>query len=333
MGMIDSSWRVLVTGGVGFIGYHTAARLKGSGADVTVVDNFCADPGYDPKVKRDRANELTKLGVHVLEQDVEDRVRLNQLFAEKKFTHVVHLAGHGNVGQSLNDPALYMGTNVVGCFNVFDAGRLSTSPDARPVVVFATSSSVYGDENTLPFSEDEQPKPMSWYGETKLIDERIARQFHRQWGMPSIGLRFFTVYGPWGRPDMAVWKFADKMTKGEEITLFQREGVVAERDFAYIDDIVDGVVASLLKAKTLGAAIINLGSKKSDSVKDLVDSLAKNLNCTPRIKYAPLPSTDPVKTCAKMDKARQLLGVVPQVTLEAGIARFAPWFKEYIASR
>ena len=334
--MEASSWRVLVTGGAGFIGFHTAKRLKEGGAEVTVVDNFCAD--YDPKLKWDRAAELAERHIPILEMDVEDTARLKQLFDEKKFTHVVHLAGHGNVGQSLKDPALYMHTNVDGCFNVFEAARTHSSANAPIVTVFATSSSVYGDANTLPFSEDEVPQPMSWYGATKLIDERIADQFYKQWKMPSVGLRFFTVYGPWGRPDMAVWKFADRMTKGEGITLYQRDGVVAERDFAYIDDIVDGVAASLSKAPKLcppeearrrTSPIINLGSRKSDSVKDLVACLGKNLGCIPRVTYAPLSDTDPIKTRAKIDRAREWLGVEPRVPLEEGVSRFAAWFQKY----
>jgi UDP-glucuronate 4-epimerase len=318
---------VLITGGAGFIGFHTASRLKADGCDVTVIDNFC--PDYNPQLKRDRAAVLKELGIAVVEQDVEDTAALNKLFDVKKFTHVVHLAGHGNVRQSKCDPSLYMRTNVDGCFNVFEAARTHSSPEHRIPIVFATSSSVYGDKNTLPFSEDEQPVPMSWYGETKKIDEQIAHQFYRQFGMPSVGLRFFTVYGPWGRPDMAVYLFADKMKRGDEITLFRRDGVTAKRDFAYVGDISAGIRSALFKAKALGHEIINLGNNRADSVEDLVRFEEEAFGCTAKLTYGELPDTDPIETRAKMDKAERLLGFVPTVALAEGIKAFAQWHKEY----
>ena len=323
---------ILVTGAAGFIGFHTAKRLKEKGHQVIGLDNFC--PDYDPQLKRDRAAELIRMDVPVLERMVEDGEFLKQVVKEYSITHIVHLAGHGSVRKSWEDPASYIQTNFIGFFNILEAVRANFSPSSPIVTVYASSSSVYGEDAPLPFSEKTPTNsPMSPYGATKKCDELLAYPYYHKYGMPLIGLRFFTVYGPWGRPDMASYSFAEKIVNEEEILLYEKGDLIVKRDFAYIDDIVDGIEAALFRGKDIGYAVVNLGNNQPVAVEELVRCLEKSLGRRARLKRAPLPDTDAAETCADLEEAKRLLGFAPKVALAEGIDRFAQWYKGYRTTR
>ena len=331
-----SSQAILVTGAAGFIGMHVAKRLQEDGHRVIGIDNFC--PSYSSlgtevagaedslqKLKRARQAELRRIGITVLEQPVEDTPLLKKLIDEHKITHIVHLAALGAVRESKDHPTEFIRSNISGFLSVLEAVR-QINPSI--VTVYASSSSVYGEGATIPFTEgDLGGSPMSLYGITKKDNEDLAHLYHRQYKMPLMGLRFFTVYGPWGRPDMSYSLFADKMAKGETIKLFEKDGVVASRDFTYVDDIVDGIVAAVFRANA--DDIVNLGNNRPESVEHLVECLEESLGYTAKRERAPLPETDPLETGADIQRAKQLLGFSPKTSLKEGIAKFAQWYKGY----
>lgn len=244
--------RVLVTGAAGFIGFHSASRLASLGAQVVGIDDF--NGYYSPELKRARALKLkTTWGVNVVDGDVCDAEKLSGLFKQFKPTHVLHLAAQPGVRYSLKHPQVYVRANMQ-CFvtlletmvapSSFTAAKRGEAAPELPYLVYASSSSVYGANSKVPFAEsDTADRPANLYGATKRANEQTAFAYHQLFGLRSVGLRFFTVYGPWGRPDMAVYSFANAMEAGKPITLFN--GGAMRRDFTYVGDIVDGIVKVL----------------------------------------------------------------------------------------
>ncbi|MBL8800576.1 MAG: GDP-mannose 4,6-dehydratase [Planctomycetes bacterium] len=306
--------RILVTGGAGFIGSHTVERLLARGDQPVVLDNF--NDFYDPAIKR--ANVARFASVPVVVGDIRDKALVDSLFAEQRFDGVIHLAAMAGVRPSVQDPLLYEDVNVRGTMVLLEAAR--RQPGLR--FVFASSSSVYGARDRSPFREDDDiPRPVSPYAATKRAGELIAYTYHHLFAVPVACLRFFTVYGPRQRPEMAIAKFSAAIERGEPIP-FYGDGST-RRDYTYIDDIVDGVVAAYDRCQ--GYEIFNLGESATTSLSELVDGLARALGREARLDRQPLQPGDVPLTCADVSKAVRLLGYAPKVGVDEGLRRYVAW--------
>jgi UDP-glucuronate 4-epimerase len=315
-----------VTGAAGFIGFHTALKLAARGDMVTALDNFNAY--YDPKLKRDRIRHL--LGqhpeVHIVEQDLVDGQGLDNLFAEHNFTHVLHLAAQAGVRHSLTHPHDYIGSNCVGFLNILESVRHHRP--SPPVFVYASSSSVYGLGCAVPFHESMRvDSPASLYAATKRSNELMAFTYHHLYGISVTGLRYFTVYGPWGRPDMAYFSFAKAMHSGRPIVLYRSGTEEPARDFTYIDDAVDATIAALDCA--YACEIFNIGNHQMEPLSALVEALEKEFAMVAQKQYAGLQPGDVLATYADISRARELLGYQPKTSIHEGIHRFAKWYRWY----
>lgn len=312
---------ILITGAAGFIGSHLLERLRREKRDVVAVDNF--DPYYDAAVKR--ANLQAAGPVEFHELDICDYAALEGLLKRKDFDLVVHLAARAGVRASLEHPALYQRLNVSGTLNILEACRRF----GIPRLVFASSSSVYGAART-PFREsDETITPLSIYGATKLVCEHYCRVFHKLFDLRVTILRFFTVYGPRQRPDMAFPKFARAMLRGEPIPVFGAGKTL--RDYTYISDIIDGVAAAIDRDEPY--AIYNLGNSSPVPLKDVIRALENNLGRKAKIKRLPEQTGDPKVTFADISRAKKNLGFKPCVPFDEGIRRFAEWVARDITLR
>ncbi|MFN3961035.1 MAG: NAD-dependent epimerase/dehydratase family protein [Parvularculaceae bacterium] len=313
--------RILVTGAAGFIGAATCEALLRRGDTVVGVDNL--NDYYPPALKRARLDRLTPqahFSFHAV--DIADHEALLRA-AAGLFDLIVHLAAQAGVRYSIENPFAYSRANLEGHLSVMELARKI----AVPHFVYASSSSVYGANSKVPFSEEDRTdEPVSFYGATKKANEAMSAAYARLYAIPMTGLRFFTVYGPWGRPDMAYLIFAEKMLKGEPIEIFN-EGRMA-RDFTFIDDIVDGVLAAA--AHPPGEAdhfhrLFNLGNDRPEELMTLVALLEKELGVAARKTFKGMQKGDVERTWADISKARRLLGYAPKVTLAEGIARTIAW--------
>ena len=312
--------RILVTGGAGFIGSHTTERLLARGDDVVVLDNF--NDAYDPAIKR--ANAAALSGTRIVTGDIRDRELVRKLFAEGRFDAVVHLAAMAGVRPSLLDPLHYEDVNMRGTMTLLEEAR------ARRGLrfVFASSSSVYGARDKVPFSEaDDIPHPVSPYAATKRAGELMCYTYHHLFGVPVSCLRFFTVYGPRQRPEMAIAKFTRSILDGEPIPFFGDGST--RRDYTYVDDIVDGVVAALDRCS--GYEIYNLGESATTSLSELVDALAKAIGKPAILDRQPNQPGDVPLTCADVSKARAQLGYEPRTPVSVGLARYVAWYRQQLA--
>lgn len=311
---------VLITGGAGFIGSHLARRLLGRGDRVTVLDDF--NDFYDPaRKRRNVAPLLGRDDYRLVEGDIRDAELVDRLFREGRFDGVVHLAARAGVRPSLREPILYEDVNCIGTLRLLEAAR-HHGPDR---FVFGSSSSVYGINTKVPFSEsDEVNQPISPYATTKRAGELLCFNYHHLYGMRTSCLRFFTVYGPSQRPEMAIHKFTDLLARGEAIPMYGDGS--SRRDYTYVDDIVDGIVASLDLSP--GFEILNLGGAETTSLRELVETLASELAVTPRIDYLPDQPGDVPITYADVSKAHRLLGYSPKVPIREGLRRFVAWYRE-----
>ncbi|HXA21872.1 MAG TPA: NAD-dependent epimerase/dehydratase family protein [Acetobacteraceae bacterium] len=317
----------LLTGVAGFIGYHVAEALLECGERVIGVDNL--NPYYDVRLKQARLGRLEgRRGFTFCRADVADREAIHDLVScYKDIGVVVHLAAQAGVRHSLVDPYAYVQTNVMGHLVMLEAARLL--PGLRHLV-YASSSSVYGANSALPFREtDRVDTPLSVYAVTKRADELMSHAYAHLYGLPQTGLRFFTVYGPWGRPDMAYYGFAKAIAVGEPITVY--EGGRLRRDFTYIDDIVAGVVGCLDHPPVgpLPARVLNIGNHRSEAVSTLVALLEQSLGRRAILRDAPRPAADVQETFASVDAIAALAGFAPATTLADGIPRFVAWFKAW----
>lgn len=310
---------ILVTGAAGFIGSHVSEALLRRGDQVVVVDNF--NTFYDPQLKRRNSTSLSEYSGFSLEElDICNEQGLQALFNRYSFDAIIHLAAWAGVRPSIVNPQIYVDVNVRGTLNLLELARQKNISR----VVFASSSSVYGGRTTAPFLEtDLVDHPISPYAATKKAGEVLAYTYHHLYGMDISALRFFTVYGPRQRPEMAIHKFATMLARGETISLYG-DGSTA-RDYTYIDDIVQGVVAALDKNR--GYEIYNLGESQTTRLDDLVKMLGKALGIEPKFQYEPEQPGDVPLTFADITKAREKLGYAPTVSIEEGIKRFAEWFK------
>merc|ERR1712226_744901 len=299
-----------VTGTGGFVGYHVALFLRRRGDGVLGLDNF--NSYYPVSLKRARAASLEAAGVVTLDADLNDAQTLRRAFDLCKFTHVLNLAAQAGVRYATKDPDSYVASNVAGFTTLLEVVK-STTP--MPSVVYASSSSVYGLNTKVPFSEqDVVDQPASLYAATKKSNEMLAHTYCHIYGMAVTGLRFFTVYGPYGRPDMAAFAFANKIMKGETVRIFQGPGgSELERDFTYIDDIVRGTVAAVdnvaPSVKPAPCKVYNLGNRNPESVTHLVNLIEENLGKKAIREYIPLPETgDVLRTHADISLAKAELG-------------------------
>lgn len=319
--------RVLVTGAAGFIGSLLTERLLANGAAVIGVDNF--DPFYDPVQKRRNiAAALGHPGFELLELDCADLSALESGLGGRPFDVVVHLAAKAGVRPSIRDPLAYVRANVTATQSMLELAR------RRDVgrFVFGSSSSVYGNAGRVPFSEaDPVDHPISPYAATKRACELLCHTYHHLYGMSVLSLRFFTVYGPRQRPDLAIRKFATLMLRGEPIPMFG-DGAT-ERDYTWVDDILAGVVAAIERTRTAPAEheIINLGGSRTTSLSRLIQLIAAALDVEPEIKQLPMQPGDVLRTCADVTRARDLLGYEPSTPIEQGIPRFADWVRQDVA--
>lgn len=311
---------ILVTGSAGFIGFHVAKALLERDDFVIGVDNF--NSYYDLKLKEDRNAILEKYNNYKLYRvDITDQKALDRIFSQEKINAICHLAAQAGARYSIDHPAQYVQTNIHGTLNVFEATRRHGVKD----IVFASSSSVYGN-NPVPWSESQAvDQPINPYGASKRATELLAYTYHMLYGLNMTALRFFTVYGPWGRPDMAYFKFADKIVKGEPIDVYNNGKM--KRDFTYIDDIAAGTLAAIDNPKAY--EIYNLGNHCSEELGRFVALIEKYLGRQTKINYLPLQPGDFLENFADIDKAKRDLNFIPKTSLEEGIKKFVVWYKEY----
>ncbi|MEA3048099.1 MAG: UDP-glucuronate 4-epimerase [Sphingomonadales bacterium] len=327
---------ILVTGAAGFIGYHVARFLLERGEHVIGIDNL--NPYYDPRLKENRLAELHKLeaGTFRFEQvDFSDADALEKALAGAEFDRIVHLGAQAGVRYSLENPRAYITANVLGHLNLLEIARVRTVRS----FVYASSSSVYGGNTDLPFRvEDRVDRPISLYAATKRADELMSETFAHLYRMPMTGLRFFTVYGPWGRPDMAMWIFARKILAGEPIEVFNHGKM--RRDFTYIDDIVSGVVASLDNppvddgAPKAGGSVAphrlyNLGNNRAEELMRVIALIEQACGRKAELRPCAIQAGDVPETYADIGAAQRDLGFDPRTSIEAGIPRFIAWYEDY----
>jgi UDP-glucuronate 4-epimerase len=320
--------KVLVTGAAGFIGMHLAHRLRTDGAEVVAVDNF--DPYYDVALKRARAARLETIGVRCETLDLADTAATAEFFRGANATHVAHMAAQPGVRYSLINPAAYLRNNI----DAFGAVLEGCRHGGVEHLVYASSSSVYGANHTLPFSEDQNvDHPVSLYAATKKADELMAHSYSHLYRMPATGLRFFTVYGPWGRPDMSPMLFARAMLEGRPIKVFNYGRM--QRDFTYIDDIVEGVVRVLSRPPVASAtsdspnAIYNIGNHTAVELEVFIGELERLLGVRAVRQYEPLQPGDVPVTFASIERLVAATGFAPSTPLSEGLANFVDWYLEY----
>lgn len=312
---------ILVTGGAGFIGSHLVESLLAEGVwRVTVLDDF--NDFYAPQLKRENVSaHLQHESYKLIEADIRDREALARVFTETKFEAIVHLAARAGVRPSLSEPQLYAETNINGTLNLLELAREHEVKQ----LVFGSSSSVYGINAKIPFSEEDPIRqPISPYAATKAAGELLCHTYTHLYGIRSVCLRFFTVYGARQRPDLAIHKFARLIDEGQPIPVFG-DGTT-RRDYTYIDDIIAGVRAAI-DYRGSDYEVVNLGESRTVELNELISLLEKNLNRRARINRQPMQPGDVPQTFSDVSKARRLLGYNPQTQIEEGIRRFVEWFR------
>lgn len=312
---------ILVSGSAGFIGFHTALRLLKDGHFVIGVDNF--NNYYEPKLKEDRNKILEKYSNFKLYRiDLSDEKETKKIFKENKIDKVCHLAAQAGVRYSLENPRAYLKANLDAFLNVLEAMKEHNIKK----LVYASSSSVYGNNKQIPFSEkDNVDHPISLYAATKKANELMAYNYHHLYKINTTGLRFFTVIGPWGRPDMALFLFTKAIINNKAIKVYNHGKM--KRDFTYIDDIVEGIILSL--NKTEAYEIYNLGNNKPVELEYFIDCIEKELNLKAKKDYQPIQPGDVPITYANIDHTKQKLNWEPKTSTREAIKAFVKWYKEY----
>ena len=331
--------KILVTGAAGFIGMTASLRLLERGDEVIGLDNL--NDYYDVSLKQSRLDRLTPHpNFRFYKGDVADREGIEKLFSTEKFDRVIHLAAQAGVRYSLQNPHAYIDSNVVGFMNILEACRHNQVGH----LVYASSSSVYGGNTRMPFSEhDSVDHPVSMYAATKKANELMAHTYSHLFGLPTTGLRFFTVYGPWGRPDMALFLFTKAILEGRAIDVFNHGNM--QRDFTYVDDIVEGVLRVLDRPATANASydplvadpatsnapyrVFNIGNNNPVPLLDFIGCIEEALGRKAEKNLLPLQDGDVPATYANTDALRYWVGFVPAMPVKTGIARFVAWYREY----
>lgn len=316
--------KILITGTAGFIGMHLANTLLDQGHEVVGVDNF--NDYYSVKLKQDRHAVLEKRDGYVgLNLDLVNFECLTKAFSEHKPDIVCNLAAQAGVRYSLTNPFVYQKSNLEGFLSILEACRHAPN---KPRLVYASSSSVYGGNKKMPFSEEDRvDNPVSLYAATKKANELMAHCYSHLYDMQTIGLRFFTVYGPWGRPDMALWLFTKAMLAGKPIKVFNHGKM--KRDFTYIDDIITGVVNCLFADNFGKYEVFNIGNHQSEKLMDMIQVISDSLGIEPKMEMLPMQDGDVPATYADIDKLNKLTGYEPTTPISVGIPKFIEWYKEY----
>jgi UDP-glucuronate 4-epimerase len=336
---MNHSDKLLVTGAAGFIGFHVAERLLRDGFDVVGLDNL--NDYYDVALKADRLARLTALpNFRFVELDLADRTGMARLFAAEQFARVIHLAAQAGVRYSLENPAAYVDSNLVGFAEVLEGCRRNGCKH----LLYASSSSVYGANTTLPFATDQNvDHPLSLYAATKKANELIAHTYSHLFRLPTTGLRFFTVYGPWGRPDMAMWIFADRIFRGEPISLFNHGQM--RRDFTFVSDVVEAVVRLAAKPAEPDLAwssdspapsssnapwrLYNIGNHSPIEVEYIVQLIERETGRAAKREYLPMQPGDVPATYADVSDLARAVDFAPRTSIEDGVRSFVSWLREY----
>lgn len=331
--------KVLLTGVAGFIGMHTAQRLLARGDEVVGIDNL--NDYYEVSLKESRLALLQGLpGFRFVHMDVADRAGIAQLFAEEGFDRVIHLAAQAGVRYSLKNPHAYADSNLIGFVNILEGCRHSQVAH----LVYASSSSVYGGNTKMPFSEhDSVDHPVSLYAATKKANELMAHTYSHLYGLPTTGLRFFTVYGPWGRPDMALFLFTKAILEGRPIDVFNHGNM--KRDFTYIDDIVEGVIRTLDRtacanlgydanqadpaSSNVPYRVFNIGNNDPVPLLDFIAAVEDALGMKAEKRLLPMQDGDVPATYADTTLLNEWVGFAPSTTVQDGVARFVTWYRKY----
>lgn len=318
---------VLVTGAAGFIGFHTALRLLRQDVRVVGIDNL--NDYYDVSLKEARLGQLAGFSNFTfVKLDIADRHALESLWKDYgPFKRVIHLAAQAGVRYSLIDPYKYVHSNCMGHLAILEACRHT---EGFEHLVYASSSSVYGGNTKLPFSvQDQVNKPLSLYAATKRAGELVSYSYSHLYSLPQTGLRFFTVYGPWGRPDMSPFIFANAISKGEKVPVFNQGEM--KRDFTYIDDIVDGVAAVLDKPpqEQTPHRVLNIGGSRSENLMDFIRAIEKALGKKADLDLKEMQAGDVKETYADVTETAELVGYTPKVTINEGVPKFIEWYKGY----
>lgn len=323
--------RILLTGGAGFIGYHLARALMARGHALTLLDDL--NPYYPPALKKARLTELEGAGTfRFADADISQADALAKVIGDERYDVIVSLAAQAGVRHALKDPAAYTRSNLVGHQNMLELAR---HHEGLQHFIYASSSSVYGNDTKPPFSEDARAdRPVSYYGATKRSGELLSHSYAELFGLKQTGLRFFTVYGPWGRPDMAYWLFTDSILRGKPIPVFG--GGKLRRDFTYVDDIVSALVriAETPFAGEAGRAphrIYNLGNSHPEDVLSLIRIIEQATGKPAQIEHTAGPPGDVNETYADISRAARDFDFTPKVPLSEGIPRFVEWFRRYHA--
>ena len=319
---------ILVTGAAGFIGFHTALKLHHEGDKVIGLDNM--NSYYDPRLKLARVKMLEEAGIDFLKIDLIDRIAINAVFAEHQPTIVLHLAAQAGVRYSIDNPFAYLDSNLIGFMHILEACR---EHQCRHLI-YASSSSVYGANKSNLFSESERTDhPASLYAATKKANEAMAHSYAHLYNIPITGLRFFTVYGPWGRPDMAYYSFTRKIMAEEPIPVFNHGKM--ERDFTYIDDAVDATVKLVAQTDSHSAdsaashQIYNIGNNKPTSLEHFISVLEDSIGKKAIRDYQPMQDGDVERTAADISALQSAIGWAPSISIEEGLPRFIDWYKRF----
>lgn len=337
--LIEPPAKILVTGAAGFIGFHTVQELCRRGFEVVGLDNL--SDYYDVQLKRDRLAGLQEVPeFSFVKADIADQASVESAFASRPFDLIIHLAAQAGVRYSIDNPSVYIQSNIVGTANLLEAARQAKVKH----FAYASSSSVYGMNRKVPFSEnDAVDHPISLYAATKKADELLAHSYSHLFGLPTTGLRFFTVYGPWGRPDMALFKFTKAILEGKPIDVYNHGKM--KRDFTYVGDIVQGTIEAALNpaepdpswtpvepeshSSSAPYRIFNIGNHKSVDLLHFIRVLEDALGKKADLNLLPLQAGDVLETYAEIDRLQAATGYHPSTPIEEGIPKFVTWYREY----
>ena len=323
--------KYLVTGAAGFIGMHTAKALLAQGHDVVGIDNL--NNYYDPALKHARLAQLAPFtNFRFIKLDLADREAMAELFATEQFQRVIHLGAQAGVRYSIENPMAYVDSNLVGTMTILEGCRHNKVEH----LVYASSSSVYGNQQKVPFSEtDPVDTPISLYAATKKSNELMAHTYSHLYQLPTTGLRFFTVYGPWGRPDMAPWLFTEAISQGRPIKVFNNGDLM--RDFTYIDDIVEGIVRiqDVLPNAAQGVPykLYNIGNNQPVKLESFISTIEQALGKVAQKQYLPMQDGDVYQTYADVSSLSAVSGFTPKTALAEGIAQFVEWYSKFASSQ
>ena len=321
---------VLITGAAGFIGFNLSKRILEEGISIIGLDNL--NSYYDPSLKKARLEELykiskkTKTSFNFIEGDLENNSQINEVFEKYNPQKVVNLAAQAGVRYSIENPSAYIQTNLLGFSNILEACRKYSIKH----LVYASSSSVYGGNTNMPFSEQNSvDHPVSLYAATKRANELLAHSYSHLYGIPSTGLRFFTVYGPWGRPDMALFKFVKNIKQKKEIEVFNYGN--HQRDFTYVKDISRSIIKLISKSPKMKIPfeILNIGNSKPVKLEDFIKVIEKKLNIKAKVKYLPLQKGDIPNTNSNSGKLYKKIKFRPKTNYKSGITKFINWYQNY----